>query len=524
MADDDSQLLRAYVEERSQGAFAELVNRYLPLVYRSALRQLSYDRHRAEDVTQVVFIALAQKAAALSRHTHLTRWLYTTTRHTVCRTLRGENRRRRREQEISTMPTPPQDSTPEADWQQLGPVLDEALRSLGSLDRDAILLRYFSNRSFAQVGAALEMREDAARMRVARALEKLRTRLSRQGVATTAAGLLAMFAEETALGAPASLTKTILVAAQAAPATVAVTTTLFSIMTTSKIVAGSAILLAVVVAGSVTMQSRHDINALKAELARIDREKRDAMDTASKQTDEIGSLKKMLSDAQYSLVAATPSPADRPFENALELWIGKVAKLSAYLVQHPNLRIPQMDGLNPENWLDVTKDLNLACEADYRKALGTLRGKARNNISKELGKALKLAFEANQGKPLSDPQALAPYLPAGFNPAILQQLAINPSGKIPGLVSSGMFVLVDKPVDLWDATIFYSKEGDVGLMSSWATGEDKIKNAIAEYTKATGQAPSEASKLKDYDGIAKINPADLDTIFQALVTKPNIKE
>ena len=45
-------------------------------------------------------------------------------------------------------------------------------RLLGESERDAIVLRFFQNRSLAEVGLTLGTSEDATRMRVNRALEK----------------------------------------------------------------------------------------------------------------------------------------------------------------------------------------------------------------------------------------------------------------------------------------------------------------------------------------------------------------
>jgi RNA polymerase sigma factor (sigma-70 family) len=80
---DDATLLRDYAIDREQAAFAHLVERHLPLVYSAALRRLAGDAHRAHDVAQVVFCALARDARKLADHADLTGWLYTATRNAV---------------------------------------------------------------------------------------------------------------------------------------------------------------------------------------------------------------------------------------------------------------------------------------------------------------------------------------------------------------------------------------------------------------------------------------------------------
>ena len=189
---DDAELLRRYAESRDEAAFAELVRRYLGLVYHAALRQMGGDAHAAEDVAQRVFALLAQKAPALRNHATLAGWLHTTTRLTASEARRTERRRRAREQEAFIMhgntTTSPRSSN-DAAWFDLRPVIDEALGELDAPDRDAVLLRYFADLPHAQIGARLAISENAARMRVERALEKLHTRLTRRGVTSTASAL-----------------------------------------------------------------------------------------------------------------------------------------------------------------------------------------------------------------------------------------------------------------------------------------------------------------------------------------------
>ena len=59
---------------------------------------------------------------------------------------------------------------PGPDWQELRPVLDDAMHDLNATDRDAVLMRYFEERPLAEIGARLGLTENAARMRVDRAM------------------------------------------------------------------------------------------------------------------------------------------------------------------------------------------------------------------------------------------------------------------------------------------------------------------------------------------------------------------
>jgi len=99
----DGELLRRYAEAGSEAAFAELVQRYVDLVYSAALRQVNGDVHLAHDVSQAVFTDLARKAAALPRHRALTGWLYTGSHFAATKAVRAESRRRTHEQEAQAM-------------------------------------------------------------------------------------------------------------------------------------------------------------------------------------------------------------------------------------------------------------------------------------------------------------------------------------------------------------------------------------------------------------------------------------
>src|SRR6185295_15265879 len=150
---DDTGLLRVYAMRKSEAAFEELVSRHAGLVYSAALRQVR-EPHLAEEVTQAVFIILAQKAARISDRTILTGWLFKTTRFVALAQNRTAANRHKHEQEIQ-MQSVIQPTAPDPLWEEMSPLLDEALAKLGEKDRQAVLLRFFENKSLADVGSAL---------------------------------------------------------------------------------------------------------------------------------------------------------------------------------------------------------------------------------------------------------------------------------------------------------------------------------------------------------------------------------
>jgi RNA polymerase sigma factor (sigma-70 family) len=201
---DDSELLRQYVQGGSEAAFTELVNRHLDVVFSAACRQVG-DVHRARDVAQGVFTDLARKAPGLLGHTALVGWLYTSTHFAAAKVRRNEQRRAEREQEAHAMNELLSSPEDQADWERLRPVIDEAMHELKPRDRAAVLLRFFEQRTFAEVGRHLGLGENAARMSVERALEKLGGLLARRGITSSAAALSLALTSQAVAAAPAGL-------------------------------------------------------------------------------------------------------------------------------------------------------------------------------------------------------------------------------------------------------------------------------------------------------------------------------
>src|SRR4051812_15190208 len=136
----DNELLAEYVKNNSEAAFATLVSRHINKVYSVAMRYVG-NRHQAEEITQAVFVILLKKARTLQSGTIITGWLYHTARLTAVTFLRSEIRRARREQEaqMETLLNQSEDNA----WQQLTPLLDDAVAELGVSERNAVVLRFF---------------------------------------------------------------------------------------------------------------------------------------------------------------------------------------------------------------------------------------------------------------------------------------------------------------------------------------------------------------------------------------------
>jgi RNA polymerase sigma factor (sigma-70 family) len=200
----DGELLRRYVEAQSEEAFAELVQRYVNLVYSAALRQVGGDDALARDISQQVFADLARKAGTLVGRTSVIGWLYKGVRFAVVNAIRAERRRAEREKEAHAMRELLNADSPEPDWNRIQTVLDDAMHELKETDREAILLRYFENLALQDVGRRLGLSENTARMRVERAMERLRSALDRRGMKTSM-GLGAALAAHAVQAAPAGV-------------------------------------------------------------------------------------------------------------------------------------------------------------------------------------------------------------------------------------------------------------------------------------------------------------------------------
>ena len=185
----DAELLAAYRARRDAAAFELLVRRHIGFVYSSALRQVrarSGCAHLADDITQAVFILLANKATTLRSDVMLRDWLFLTTRYAARNAMRADARRKHHERIAAARRAETIAAASGSLLDELSPMLDEGIASLRAADRRGVLMSFFDNLTFREVGRALGVSEDAARKRVARAVEKLRAFFDSRGIAVDA--------------------------------------------------------------------------------------------------------------------------------------------------------------------------------------------------------------------------------------------------------------------------------------------------------------------------------------------------
>ncbi|TAL03468.1 MAG: sigma-70 family RNA polymerase sigma factor [Verrucomicrobia bacterium] len=213
----DFEWLQQFARAGNQNAFRDLVRRHIDLVFATAMRKVG-DAGGAQEISQNVFTALARKAWRFAPDDSLPAWLHKTALLESKSWLRGELRRRRREQTAAELGTTMKTPEDQPAFNALVPLLDEALLSLRESDRTALLLRYYESRSLRDVGASLGVNDDTAQKRVATALEKLSQFFKRRGFKTaTVAATTAALQHTASSASAATVTLVASGALQAAP-------------------------------------------------------------------------------------------------------------------------------------------------------------------------------------------------------------------------------------------------------------------------------------------------------------------
>jgi RNA polymerase sigma factor (sigma-70 family) len=210
----DAELLNRFVagrDEAAEAAFAALVERHGAMVL-GVCRRVLGNRHSAEDAFQATFLVLARKAAAIARREQLASWLYGVARHTALDARARAIRQEAKEKRLGSML--PVERTDQTETSELRAILDEELGRLPERYRAAIVLCELEGLTRRQAAGRLGVSEGTLSSRLARAKEQLRNRLTRRGLALSAAGLASALSQEAhaVIVAPALVDSTIRVA------------------------------------------------------------------------------------------------------------------------------------------------------------------------------------------------------------------------------------------------------------------------------------------------------------------------
>jgi RNA polymerase sigma factor (sigma-70 family) len=174
----DHELLGDFIDRGDGSAFAALVRRHGPLVFRVCRRLLS-SAEDAEDAWQATFLVLARKAAAVRKRASVGSWLFGVARHVSVNLRRQAARRKTREQVAAKEPRA---AEPETHWPDLQQALDEELERLPEHLRMPLVACYLEGETRDEAARTLGWSLPTLRGRLQRGRALLRSRLARRGV------------------------------------------------------------------------------------------------------------------------------------------------------------------------------------------------------------------------------------------------------------------------------------------------------------------------------------------------------
>lgn len=183
----DAELVRRFTDSRCDEAFAELVRRHGPIVYR-ACRRILGDHHLAEDAFQASFVVLAQKADTIHPPDAVAGWLYGVARKAALEAA-SIRKRKHREQLPGTLPERP---APEFEFDDTSEHVEAAIAELPVILRSAVLLCEIQGVNRAAAAKRLGIAEGTLSSRLAAARKTLAARLSRKGITLPASLAMAI--------------------------------------------------------------------------------------------------------------------------------------------------------------------------------------------------------------------------------------------------------------------------------------------------------------------------------------------
>lgn len=507
------------------------MRRYIDLVYSAALRRVG-DAQLAEDVAQGTFAALAHNARDLARHPVLSGWLHRTTRNLAVNLIRTNLRRQTREQEAVTMNQLLSAAPDAVNWQDIAPHLDAALDELESPDRDAVLLRYFEQKSARETAAQLGISEAAAQKRVSRAVERLRELLAQRGVTVGASGLAVVISAHAVQAAPMGLALTITTAAATLTGTTLATTATVTKALAMTTLQKTIVTVTIAVLAGAGLYEVHQVSKLREQNQLFQQQQAVLVEqiaqlnqALTKATNQVAALRdenERLSGNSTELlrlrgdVARLRSEVNNPDTAPMKAWLARVNLLKQRLEQNPQAVIPELQFVTQEDWLNAAQS-ELETDTDYRRALSILRSAGERYVASALRKALA-SFARDHNKQMPDTLSqLQPYLDSPLNVADLQRWEFIPASQIKVSGMGGDTVLTQKaPIDdVFDLRYYIGPNG-YGSTEFLYQGIAAIMDPIYEAFRAAhnGEWPEDVSLLQPY-----VTTPEQQLAFQKLILK-----
>ena len=485
----DHELLASFARTRSEAAFAEIVRRYIDLVYSAARRQVA-SRHDAEEVAQSVFVDLARRAHALGERQPLAPWLYTVTRRTAIDHVRREMSRKKREVEATL-----QDAQAEVSlsWAELAPVLDEALASLREPEREAIVLRFLQERPLREVGAILGVSEDTAQKRVTRALDRLRSAFAARGLVTSSSILATQIGANAVQAAPASLGSAIVAALPAALAAGAGPFASFAAAFgryLAPVMFGAGVVAAAIFETQAFARRRAERDDLQRQVA--------AAEAARTELGRQRAIRRQqLTKTEAEIARRRPDAEEMDPEVAA--WFARITRLKQLAAENPERAIPEMRFLTERHWFDVARDAKFETEDDCRGLLRELRRRAKQPLGERFKAALTSYLDASEGELPLSMEALIPYLGEPLVPEILARYEIRPHGQAHALAGDEPIIVERTWVDDKYDTLLTVNRIVAACPDRTTVGNPEVRRALRAYQAANGgRLPPASTDLLPY--------------------------
>lgn len=186
----DDELLQRFVARREDDAFRMIVRRYAPLVWSVCSRVLGRS-DEVEDACQACFLVFIRKAGSIRKGSSLSCWFHGVAYRTAVRA--RQQGRKRAGPDLPRLLKPEEDAPgplTEAIQRETSAILDEEVHRLPQKYRIAVLLCYFQGLSHEEAAHVLGCPRSTVAIRLVRARERLRTRLTRRGLALGTAGVV----------------------------------------------------------------------------------------------------------------------------------------------------------------------------------------------------------------------------------------------------------------------------------------------------------------------------------------------